>query len=209
MTVDKKLKRLKTLLERLEAGEDVAARDLKSAITKAEFDEYQAMWSWHKDGMAFISGSTHYDEWLRKGIFHYNKAKSGRFNAEASKRFHRKAQACFETALEQLQSDVNADPGIAAAYDRHLDFSPGSDSFSLDPSGMPRRITSKSFDNLSDIYGGQQAKVTKRDLKIKIVKKSLAHFDQRNRECNKDRDAEDIRKPLERLKLMNGKWIFR
>ena len=81
-------------------------------------------------------------------------------------------------------------PGVAAAYDRPLDFS-ASGNLSLSPVGMPRRIDSKSLDNLIDVHGDERVKVTKRSLKIQIVKQSLADFGNRkeNVEGRKDKEG--------------------
>ena len=171
--------RLRTLLERLHNGDDVATRDLRNALTSDEYEHYEQMWEHHKDAASYSSGSSGYDELLKQGLFHYNKAESGRFNKEAKNRFYRKADTCFEKAVEQLKADVASDPNVAVAYDRHLDFSAEGYNVSLSPVGMPRRVASKSLNNLSDAHGGMRAKVTKRDFKIRIVEQSLRDFGDR------------------------------
>ena len=182
--------RLESLKYRLENGEDVAVRDLKNALTESEFAEYENMWEMHQDLQSFGNhGSSGYDEFLKQGLLHYNKAECGRFNKEDSKRFRNKAETCFEKALEQLKVDVQLDPNVAAAYDRQLDFTERGD-LSLSPVGMPRRIDSRSLDNLIDVHGSARVKVTKRSLKIRIVKQSLADFDNRKESVEGRKDKE-------------------
>lgn len=177
--INAKEQRLRNLLERLHNGDDVATRDLRNALTSEEYEHFEQMWEHHKNAASHSSGSSGYDELLKQGLFHYNKAESGRFNKDAKNRFYRKAEACFEKAVEQLKADVAADPSVADAYDRHLDFSAEGYNVSLSPVGMPRRIASKSANNLSDVHGGVRAKVTKRAFKIRIVEQSLKDFEDR------------------------------
>ena len=179
MAISPKKQRLENLLARLRDGTDVAVRDLKNALTSREYEEYEQMWENYKNAASYSDGSSGYDELLKKGIFHYNKAESARFKRSARDRFYQKAETYFEKAIEQLKADVSLDPSIASAYDRQLNFSAEGYNLSLSPTGMPRRITSKSLNNLSDVYGGVQVKHTKRDLKIRIVEQSLKNFEGR------------------------------
>lgn len=179
MAISAKKQRLENLLARLKDGTDVAVRDLRNALTSEEYEQFEQMWEHQKSAASNSSGSSGYDELLKQGLFHYNKAESGRFNKEAKNRFYRKAESCFEKAVAQLRADVTLDPSVADAYDRHLDFSAGRSNISLSPVGMPRRIASKSTNNLSDVHGGVRAKLTKRDFKIRVIEESLKVFEDR------------------------------
>jgi len=176
---DWKKQRLKNLFERLEQGEDVSVRDLKNALTKSEYEAYEQMLEQYQQVKSFANNASNgYDEWLKKGLFHYHKADSGRFNKLDSKKFFNKAEACFERAIEHLQQDIYEDGTVQLAYDRVLDFS-ANGSISLDPIGMPRKISSRSFDNISSVSSGGRVKKKKRDFKMDIVKMSLANFHNR------------------------------
>lgn len=177
-------KRLEELLIRLESGEDVAVRDLKNVLTQVEFEQYEHEWEWIQDvkkGHVF-DDSSEYDALLKKGDFYNNKAESKRFNDVARKKFARQAESTYELALEQLQSDIERNPGIAMAYDRPAStLEAGVD---LSYHGMPRKVTSKSLQNqhnvISSSSGGStigKAVTTKRDLKCKALKQSLDNFD--------------------------------
>ena len=187
-------KRLEELLIRLESGEDVAVRDLKSVLTQVEFEQYEHEWEWIQDvkkGHVF-DDSSEYDALLKKGDFYNNKAESKRFNDVARKKFARQAESTYELALEQLQSDIERNPGIAMAYDRPAStLEAGVD---LSYHGMPRKVTSKSLQNqhnvISSSSGGStigKAVTTKRDLKCKALKQSLDNFDS-------NEDYKEIRK---------------
>jgi hypothetical protein len=177
-------KRLEELLIRLESGEDVAVRDLKNVLTQVEFEQYEHEWEWIQDvkkGHVF-DDSSEYDALLKKGDFYNNKAESKRFNHVARKKFARQAESTYELALEQLQSDIERNPGIVMAYDRPAStLEAGVD---LSYHGMPRKVTSKSLQNqhnvISSSSGGStivKAVTTKRDLKCKALKQSLDNFD--------------------------------
>ncbi len=174
MATDKRKQRLQNLQERLDADEDIAVRDLKNALTEDEFRDYDQQLDWQRQSKSLgRNGSSGYDDWFKKGLFHHNKAESGRFSKAATNKFHNAAQDCFGKALEQLESDMHTDASVQQAYDRQLDFSERG-SLGPDIDAMPRRIDSKSLDNLHN-----QTKLKKRDLKIQAVKSSLANFDNR------------------------------
>lgn len=187
-------KRLEELLVRLESSEDVAVRDLKNALTESEFQQYEQEWIWIQDTKkgSWIESSSGYDEYLKVGDFLFSKSESTRFKPEVRKRFAYDAEHQYELALEQLQADIQQNPGIAAAYDRAPDTTlPGVD---ISYHGMPRKITSKSLQNQHNVIyssgGGStlgRAVTTKRDLKFKALKQSLEDFDN-------DEDCKEIRK---------------
>ena len=179
--INRKKQRLQNLLERLDGGEDVCVRDLRNALTTDQFTQYEESWTWHQQtvrgrGGLGIGGSSGYDDFLKKGLFHYNRAECGRFNAAASERARNKAMACFEKALEQLSADIHDDGSVALAYDRPINLT-ASGNLSLSPAGMPRRLTSKSMDNQIGGITYAQAIKKKRDFKVEAVNNALADFD--------------------------------
>jgi tetratricopeptide (TPR) repeat protein len=209
---DWKKQRLENLLERLERGDEVSLRDLKNALTSDEYEDYKQMLEQQKQVKNFAShGSAEYDKWLKKGLFHYHKADSGRFNKLDSRKFFNKAEACFERAIEQLQQDIYQDGTVQLAYDRVLDFS-ANGSISLDPIGMPRRLSSRSLDNIGHVSNGVRVKKKKRDFKMDIIKLSLANFHKRDEHEMKkgskgvvQRGAADEQKMADLLKGLRAK----
>jgi hypothetical protein len=165
-------KRLEELLNRLESGEDVAARDLKNALTVQEFEYYENHWQWIQDLKSGIGIEicSEYEKIIHDADFTYNKAESGRFNKTVSKRLHEVAQSQYEHGIEILKEAIGQNPNIAVAYDRFPDSF--SEDIGLCPEGVPRAINSKSFHNQSTL-----TKTTKREIKIAIVRSSLTDFD--------------------------------
>lgn len=174
-------KRLEELLNRLNSGEDVAARDLHNAIGDDEFQNFEDEWKNIQELKSgkWVETSSEYETLLHDGDFLYNKAESKRFK-KYTHEFHAQAQAKYDAALSVLQSDMESNPNLRASYDRLPD-SMRSD-VSLCPEGMPRAINSKSVHNQSAL-----TTTTKRDLKISTVQRVLENFDM-------SEDHEELRK---------------
>ncbi len=179
-------KRLQELLTRLNSGDDIAIRDMKNTLNQQEFEQYEHEWQWIKDlknGIG-IDTCSEYERIIHDADFTYNKAESGRFNKKVSNRLHELAQSQYENGLEVLREAIGMNPNLIAAYDRFPDsFSAG---ISLSPAGVPRSINSKSIHNKSDI-----TKMTKRELKIRVVRRSLDEFDSEVKREDKRIDGKD------------------
>lgn len=196
-------KRLEELLNRLESGDDVAVRDLKNSLTEQEFEQYENQWEWIQDlkSGSGIETCAEYEKIIHDADFTYNKAESGRFNKTVSKRLHEVAQSQYEHGIEVLTEAIGQNPNIAVAYDRFPD------SFSADislcPEGVPRAINSKSFHNQSTL-----TKKTKREVKIEIVRSSLADYDsnEEHKEIRKE-GAEGMVKTVQSAKRGAGQQI--
>jgi hypothetical protein len=203
-----KKERIGKLIYRLECGNDIQNRDLKSVLTDDEFKQYEAEWENHLDWKSGVNYeySSKYDDLLKKGDFANNKAESGRFGKEATKKLYREAENYYERALEALQEESQMNPMIGASYDRSYDTLSSNTDISYH--GMPRRLTSKSLQNQGNVVysssGGStttKEKVTKRDFKLKALKESLDNFERRGNESSEDEAiAERMKTMLANLK---------
>jgi hypothetical protein len=203
-----KKERIGKLIYRLECGNDIQNRDLKSVLTDDEFKQYEAEWESHLDWKSGVNYeySSKYDDLLKKGDFANNKAESGRFGKEATTKLYRQAESYYEKALEALEEESQMNPMIGASYDRSDDTL--SSSTDLSYHGMPRRLTSKSLQNQGNVVysssGGSTStkeKVTKRDFKLKALKESLDNFERRGNESTENEAmAEHMKKMLANLK---------
>jgi hypothetical protein len=161
--------RVGNLIELLKAGKEVSLRDFKNAIDKDDFDEYEQVLEQRRseiEWMTSLDGSYDYDSWLKKGLLAYGKGDNSR--GKKSEGFFREAEKCFERAIESLQSDAYLNPSVMAAYDRDI----ANGNYSLDPIGMPRRITSKSLDNMASI----DTTLNKSKLKLQILESVYARL---------------------------------
>lgn len=164
-------RRLQELMTRLNSGDDIAIRDMKNALNQQEFEQYEHEWQWIKDLKSGIGVGTcsEYERIIHDADFNYNKAESGRFNKKVSKRLHDLAQSQYENGLEVLREAIGMNPNLISAYDRSPDSF--SSDISLSQAGVPRSINSKSVHNKSDL-----TKTTKRELKFRVVRRSLDDF---------------------------------
>lgn len=165
--------RISELIEKLEAGEDVQARDIKTVLTAEQWQQYQAEWSRQKgyrdEPKPHVISA--YEKLLSKALLAYGRWDSycQRRTAQASVKhaLEQKQLAAFERAAEYLTECYQADAAIQAWFDRSLE----RDSFAIDPDSMPRVVTSRSLSNLSS---GAVHVRTKRDIKLEALQQALS-----------------------------------
>lgn len=164
--ISKRRQRLEAILERLKSGAEVSLRDFKNAISEGDYAGY-LMRIEHQKLMAggYSDSCAAYDELLKLGIFHYNRSKRKTLKDHVRQRFKLKSQECFERGLRVLREQARQNPMLEEAYDR--DFHDICDT--TDPIGMPRRVTSKSWNNQNAI----DQKLDKRAIKIEVVEDAL------------------------------------
>jgi hypothetical protein len=176
------------LLGRIEAGTDVAPRDLKNVLTKAEFDEYQVRWQEQKnlrdDAKNKPSVVVEYEARLKKALFAQAKveahARSSRAKGpnvalrEAVSRAQSKAESEFERLLEFLEEQHDIDPSICIWFDRPLVFG-WEGELGPDPDAVPRVVTSFSQQRRGDrrLVGEQR----KREMKQQALQSALDTLD--------------------------------
>ncbi len=149
-----RLAKLNDLLTRLKRGEIVQKRQLYTWLGEQGYKEYEESWSNTVDQRSLLSRKSgtiiEYEELLKKAILLYNCGESAsQRGMRSARQLHAKAQAAFEKALLYLEEQLSIDPSLQMWLDRHCDFTV-SGNLSLDPIGMPRAITSRSLDNLSE-----------------------------------------------------------
>lgn len=151
---DARLAKLNELLARLRRGEIVQNRQLRTWLGEQGYKEYEESWSNTVDQRNLLSSKSgtiiEYEELLKKAILLYNRGEAAsQRGRQSSRQLHAKAQAAFERALLFLEEQLICDPSLQIWLDRHCDFS-ASGNLALDPVSVPRAITSRSLDNLSD-----------------------------------------------------------
>lgn len=172
-----KQSRISDLIARLEAGEDVQARDIKTVLTADQWQEHQAEWLRQKSYRD--EPKPHeivaYEKLLSKALLAYGRWDNycQRRNAKPAVKLalELKQVAAFERAAEHLRECYDGYHGIVVWFDRSLD----PNSYSIDPDGMPRVITSRSVMNQASTPAHV---MTKRQLKLKALKTALADISQ-------------------------------
>lgn len=168
-----RLAKLNELLGRLRRGEIVQNRQLQTWLGEQGYKEYEDSWSNTVDQRNLLSRKSgaviEYEELLKKAILLYNRGETAsQRGMRSARQLHAKAQTAFEKALLYLEEQLSVDPSLQMWLDRHCDFT-SNGNLSLDPIGMPRAITSRSLDNLSDGIKTD----SKRQCKIRAVETEI------------------------------------
>ena len=154
-------KRIKELMRMLEKGLEVAKRDFDIAVGKDFSKLYKQRWAEQKElrNIEVPEAVKEYEQMLQEAVMWHGRldAYSGR-NPKAGKVIvnrkkvmedtKNKTDGLFERAYEKLQEIIGADKSLMVWFDRGIDFSFNTH-LGIDPVRMPRVITSKSLENLS------------------------------------------------------------
>lgn len=169
--------RIQFLIDRLNSGCDIQSRDLKIVLSADGWQDYQTEWLRQKSYRDEPKPHeiTAYEKLLSKALMAY-----GRWDSYCQRRdakpavklaLELKHQAAFERAAEYLRECYDAYHGIVVWFDRSLD----PNSYSIDPDGMPRVVTSRSVMNQASTPAHV---MTKRQLKLDVLKTALADISQ-------------------------------
>jgi len=155
----RRLKRLKGLRARLDAGNNVSPRDMKQWLTREQHQFWQSEEERIRgDAMESKEPPREFDPYvalLKKADFAFNKStglsgkkprkrtSKAKLGQSSSSKLEYDSQAIYEKALEKLNEILSSEPTYAEWLDRSVDFSFES-SPSIDSIGMPRLRTSKS-----------------------------------------------------------------
>ena len=177
MTSDnKRLERLQRLLAKLDSGVDVQSRDLKNALTSAEWKRLDSWWSDEKENRN-VSPPADLAEYIRrKKKVALANARSQRYTsrdrlkvqASISKRLAEAADAANEGLLEYLQDQLSADPSLIAWLAAEEPY--GTVWESIDRGALPLVITSRTARTKRS---GPSGRRTKRDLKRIAVQEAI------------------------------------
>ena len=183
MTTDKAQKRLENLqrlIKRLERGEHIQNRTIKTHLTAEQYEEMLEEWETQKSIRADLKDKPQeikdYEQRLKKAQFVYNKAESKRFKKN-TKALHYSAQHEYERALEYIQEQTTLNPELLVWLDRN----PFGDT-SIDPIGIPRVITSKSLDK---VRVQNTIKMSKAEVKIEALRKAIVDLES-TKSCDED-----------------------
>lgn len=196
-------KRIKELMRMLEKGLEVLPRDFNNAVGKEFAKLYKQRWAEQQElrKIEVPSAVKEYEQMLQEAVMWHGRldAYSGR-NPKTGKLIvnrkqitddmKNKTDGLFERAYEKLQEIIGADKSLITWFDRDIDFSFDSD-ISIDPTGMPRVITSKSLENLAKgqlqaLHGWR----TKAQVKLDVMALALEEL------VRQERTAEEIEAEL-------------
>jgi len=171
MNLQKKIARIKTLIERLEAGETVSTRSLERVLTNDQMIALETDWLEEKSlrRIAKPLAIKKYEAMIKSALLLYGRADRMHFlktPAHKITALSNKAETAFLDAFLYLEEAIDIDESIQLWIDRDLKEA------SWDPIGIPRVIGSQSFECQ------RKEKVpfpvlTKRQLKIQILEAAL------------------------------------
>lgn len=207
LTITTKIARMKTLIARLEQGEDVQARDILVMLTADQKTQYEAAWTEQQELRALKKPDdiVEYEKLLNKAIvldaraeqYTPKKMNGKALNSTAAESATTKLRAsatnAFEHALSRLEEIVTVDPDLRYWFDRDLDFNLAS-SMTDDVHTLPRVITSKSINNLARTDTERFGKKTKTQIKLEALQSALAEalLSQETAEQKMDREATEL-----------------
>lgn len=174
----RRLKKLKVLLAKLNAGQHVQNRDLQTWLTADEYEQMEKDWQEQKTEFRNIEKPAELNEYelrLKKALLLYSRADylSRKGKSAGAKELFNQADTAFERTIECLQELLQLDPGKEIWFDRALDFSAGSH-IGIDPESIPRIVTSRSRERQgSGILNAQQSK---REIKVSVVETAIAEL---------------------------------
>lgn len=169
----KRQQRLRSFLEKIDRGEDVAVRDLKSALTDEEFQEYQSGWALEKERRTEPKPEKlkNYERYLKVATIANTRFDSYTKRGNEGKKIVREKlksdlEIASEHAYQYLLDACKRDEELILWLDRTLD-QRGIANFD----DLPKVITSRSTEN----QGRELARnVSKRQLKIQTIEAALA-----------------------------------
>lgn len=169
MKCEKAIKRIKTLIERLENGRYVTRRSLLRVLGEEGVERIEREWVLELKTRTYKPKEiVEYSSRVRKGLIYYALGEKHSLKGEGYKARHsmNKAESILEDAIEYLRDVVSSDGNLTMWIDR--DVSVGAD-IECCPEGIPRPIWSNSnYKNRSVI-----PKVTKKDITRELLQTML------------------------------------
>ena len=170
----KRLNKLEGIADKLKRGENVQNRQLQTWLSKDEYEQLEYEWQEQLERRSELkdkpSDLKRYEAKLREATFNYNRAEgySSKGRRSTAKKFYNKSESLCEDALEILQEIPHSDSSLRVWFDRDISFEVGGD-FSADIVSLPRLVTSRSHEKLSD----DSRLTSKQSVKLAVVERAI------------------------------------
>ena len=201
---EKRINKLKQVLERLSREKIVQNRQLKTVLGAEGYARYCYDYREQEQLREILADKpkeiTEYEQRLKTATFAYNKAdsKSQKGHRSAKKMFGA-SDTLFERLSEYLTEKMAGNGALETWFDRPL-ATAAENSFGLDPDSFPKIITSRSLNNKG---GGHLVnKRTIREVKIDAVKAILEELTSPKQETVVDTTDQMAR--FKRLRQLSG-----
>ena len=183
----KRLAKLETIADKLKRGENVQNRQLQTWLSEDEYAQIEAEWQEQLELRVELkekpSDLKRYEEKLKQATFNYNRAEgySSKGKYSTAKKFYNKCESLCEEALEKLQEILHYDSTLRVWFDRDISFEVGS-SLSADIVSLPRLVTSRSHEKLSD----DSRLTSKQSVKLAVVERAMYNIGRDAAPASKD-----------------------
>ena len=202
---EKRIDKLKQVLERLSRGEIVQNRQLKTVLGAEGYARYLDDCREQEQLREMLADKPkviiEYERRLKAATFAYNKAdnKSVKGQHKSAHKMFNYTDGLFERLAEYLSEKIAGDLDLEAWFDRTVETTP-ENSFGLSPDSFPQVITSRSLKNAG---GGHLVnKRTIREVKIDAVKAILEELTSPKQETVVDTTDQMAR--FKRLRQLSG-----
>jgi hypothetical protein len=211
----KRKERLATLIKRLNNGVDIAKRDLENALTVDQYEQYKQRNEEQKQIRADLKEKPkaiiEYEKKLKVAIFEFNRAEGYSQSTKrklvkdnlgllTNVRAYRRSESHCEHLIEYLSEQLFADPSLSIWFDREIIFGVEGN-LGTTPDTLPRVVTSRSLERIGS--GILQSKVSKRDVKLRVLEDALATITEDERLASRTRD-EELHEEEEQAKLLSN-----
>ncbi len=183
----KRLNKLEAIADKLNRGENVQNRQLKTWLSEEEHEQFEYDWQEQlelreelKDKPSYLK---RYEEKLKLATFNYNRAEGYSIKGKHStaKKFYDKSESLCEDTLEILQEILHYDSRLCVWFDKDISFEVGGD-LSAEIVSLPRLVTSRSYEKLSD----ESRLTTKQSVKLAVVELAMHNIGRNVAAANKD-----------------------
>ena len=201
---EKRIDKLKQVLERLSRGEIVQNRQLKTVLGTEGYARYCDDCHEQEQLRDMLGDKpkeiTEYERRLKAATFAYNKADSkSQKGHRSAKKIFGASDTLFERLSEYLTEKMAGNGALETWFDRPL-ATGAEDSFGLDPDSFPKIITSRSLNNKGGGY--LVNKRTIREVKVDAVQRVLEELTAPEQEIVVDEIAQMAR--LKRLRKLSS-----
>jgi len=192
----KRLTKLEAIADKLTSGENVQNRQLQTWLSAEEYEQLEYEWQEQLELREELKDKPNelkrYEEKLREATFNYNRAEgySSKGKHPTAKKFYNKSKSLCEDALEILQEILHSDSSLRVWFDRDISFEVDGD-LSADIGSLPRLVTSRSHEKLSD----DSRLTSKQNVKLAVVERAIHNIGRDITPASKD-DASKLDKFL-------------
>ena len=183
----KRLSKLEVIAEKLRHGENVQNRQLLTWLSEDEYEQLEYEWKEQLELSEELKDKPNelkrYEEKLREATFNYNRAESysSKGKHSTAKKFYSKSESHCEDALEILQEILHSDSTLRVWFVRDNSFEVGGD-LSADIASLPRLVTSRSHEKLSD----DSRRTSKQNVKLTVVERAMHNIGRDTAPASKD-----------------------